>query len=232
MLYVNEIKRTLVGECGMGGQGQWMVLVRFQGCNLKCKWCDSKEASLPTSLESNTAYQKLTPSEVWGKISDVTIDRGTEKILLTGGEPLMQNEKDLRALLDILIDFQVYIETNGEFLAERFKFLDECGCGLIVDFKPPSSGIKYHRDTIRYRLDRLNMLCAEPTTVKVVVHTMGDLWFANAIWEYTQEVNHYHPIYVSATPDFGHKRLYEELCKNNLTHLNQNVQIHKILGCA
>lgn len=94
---INEIFYSLQGE------GRWAgtpcVFVRLSGCNLRCDFCDTKHQ---TSKE----------------YSDGEILREIQKympckhIVLTGGEPTLQN---LDPLIDLLLDngYYIAIETNG-----------------------------------------------------------------------------------------------------------------------
>lgn len=94
---INEIFYSLQGE------GRWTgtpcIFIRFSGCNLKCPFCDTKHQE----------FINYSEEEILRKISKYT---PCDHIVLTGGEPTLQN---LDNLIDLLIDngYYIAIETNG-----------------------------------------------------------------------------------------------------------------------
>jgi len=76
------------------------IIVRLAGCNLKCRWCDTPKAHRVGVFynEDMLAKEVAQHNEPW--------------VLLTGGEPMMW---DLRDLIDELqkLDKLISIETNG-----------------------------------------------------------------------------------------------------------------------
>ena len=95
---VNEIFYSLQGE------GFWtgtpMVFVRLSGCNLRCSFCD-------TSHEDGVL---LSAGAILEKVR--TLGGPCRRICLTGGEPLLQADKQL---LDAFhqAGYSVHVETNG-----------------------------------------------------------------------------------------------------------------------
>lgn len=83
------------------------VFVRFAGCNLECFWCDTKYA------------QRI----ISGKAVNVTalhkeiMKHGKSHVVLTGGEPLLQNNRNLHELIHSIKttdrDITIQLETNG-----------------------------------------------------------------------------------------------------------------------
>lgn len=97
MIYhVNEIFYSLQGE------GRWagtpMTFIRFQGCNLKCEFCDTRDVCNFTTIGG----------EILSKVTTFP----SKRIVLTGGEPLMQ---DLNPLCQLLhkAHLKIHLETNG-----------------------------------------------------------------------------------------------------------------------
>ncbi len=124
ILQVNEIFESISGEAGWFPQGSWCTFVRLQGCNLHCQWCDTKKAL------DHFAGMKMSVDEIVAQCK-------TPRVLITGGEPLMQID-GLEVLLEALIekaDKHVQVETNGSFSIPRWE-----GVEWVVDYKPPSSG--------------------------------------------------------------------------------------------
>ena len=94
---INEIFYTLQGEGKYTGCAA--VFVRFSGCNLRCPFCDT----------DFSRYTEMTAAEIVSRISQWK-DCGF--LVLTGGEPTLQVDKELVALLK-QEGFYVAMETNG-----------------------------------------------------------------------------------------------------------------------
>ena len=122
---VNEIFKSIQGEGIYIGTP--MLFVRLTGCNLRCKWCDTKYA--------------YTEGEEW-KLEDLLkrIEKeNMEWVCITGGEPLIQDETYL--LVDALLrkGHKVLIETNGS--VDISKLPTEENLVVSLDIKTPSSGM-------------------------------------------------------------------------------------------
>ena len=72
--------------------GELAVFVRFQGCNLRCHYCDTKWA-----LAKDCPYEEMSPEQIHA----YTKRTGIKNVTLTGGEPLLH--KDMDRLLAILL---------------------------------------------------------------------------------------------------------------------------------
>lgn len=98
---VSEIYRAIQGE------GNWTgwpcTLVRFQGCNLRCPFCDTEQA-----LDPNGGWE-VTGEELIAEIRG--IHHQGDIVLATGGEPMMQDIGELITQLKSL--GPVHLETNG-----------------------------------------------------------------------------------------------------------------------
>lgn len=107
-MLVHAIYPTLQGEGSLTGLP--IILVRFQGCSAGCSWCDTK----PTwSTDSKRWGEEMGVQEIVDKVIDLTV--GHQWVLITGGEPLEQDNEDLKALVLTLrkYDYSVALETNG-----------------------------------------------------------------------------------------------------------------------
>jgi organic radical activating enzyme len=120
-----EIFFTLQGE-GVSA-GQPAVFVRASRCNLHCRWCDTDHTwnfegtPWPHDKDADPAYRKHKKEEV--TIETTTAEIVAEvasypcrRVVLTGGEPLLQQEAWLEVIaglrtLDPAYVFEV--ETNG-----------------------------------------------------------------------------------------------------------------------
>lgn len=101
-LKIVEIFPSLQGE-GLR-QGQPTIFVRFAGCNLKCYFCDTKYA-----WQNGRDYSAL---QVVDKIKKIRGRYPAHWVCLTGGEPLLQ---DLRQLVRLLkkAKLKIQVETNA-----------------------------------------------------------------------------------------------------------------------
>lgn len=102
MLKINEIFTSINGEVCAPGQGSITTFIRFQGCNLRCPYCDTPEAQVYTGQGIS-----LSTSEVLACIP-------TYRVTITGGEPLFQPVA-LAELIGALDphNHEITIETNG-----------------------------------------------------------------------------------------------------------------------
>ncbi|WP_448587659.1 7-carboxy-7-deazaguanine synthase QueE [Thermocrinis sp.] len=100
-LSINEVYSSIQGEGLLIGLP--VVFIRFQGCNLRCPWCDQPSA-LSFSRENQTSTEDLLKH-----LSHFP----TRHVVLTGGEPMAQ--EGLTSLVEELIsrEYFVQIETNG-----------------------------------------------------------------------------------------------------------------------
>lgn len=95
--------------------GKPVVFLRFPGCTLACKWCDTKYASRVQKAK----WKHYSPQEVVAEITKYP----TNIVVFTGGEPLLY-KKEIMAIIDMLnaLSAKIYIyeiETNGTL--EPFK---------------------------------------------------------------------------------------------------------------
>lgn len=84
------------------GEGRWtghpMVFIRLAGCNQECSWCDTDHnITKVLSAEDILSYVNQYP---------------TNRVVITGGEPLLQDLSPLLKELH-LNDKHIHLETNG-----------------------------------------------------------------------------------------------------------------------
>lgn len=102
---VAEIFRSLQGEGRLTGADS--VFVRFSGCNLRCRYCDTRYASWAPEGE------ELSQAEILDRIESLRVGAGVRHIVITGGEPMMLPElvpltQELHAA-----GWHITIETSG-----------------------------------------------------------------------------------------------------------------------
>lgn len=106
MIRINEIfGPTFQGEGPHTGQR--VGFVRFAECNLSCSWCDTPYT---WDWENYSRDIESVPTAV-SEVAQRMLDMDVERIVFTGGEPLIQQRylADLYAETGLLFD----VETNG-----------------------------------------------------------------------------------------------------------------------
>jgi len=115
---VNDIYTSIQGEaCNTGVP---MVLVRLQGCDVGCPWCDTKETwhvaeehrelTMELALGTSPRYAMQSGDEIIEYIK--TSHKGPKWILVTGGEPARYDLTDLVASAH-KSGYKVALETSG-----------------------------------------------------------------------------------------------------------------------
>lgn len=104
-LKISEIFDSLQGEGASAGQP--CTFLRLAGCNLHCTWCDTKYTWDWEHYSYQDQVSLQTVSELAERLHEVP------RLVITGGEPLLQ-QPGLTALLGLLpAGLFVEIETNG-----------------------------------------------------------------------------------------------------------------------
>lgn len=112
---------TLQGEGPLVGVPS--VFVRLDTCNLRCKWGETLCDAYYTSWTPGSV--RISLPLFLGQVSRTMNDRGCEYLVITGGEPILQEEA-VQALCRMATaeKFHTTIETNGT------KFIS-CAADLI-----------------------------------------------------------------------------------------------------
>lgn len=98
------------------------TFIRLYGCNLRCKWCDTKYAYRGDHLELSEEF-----------IAREVLRLEQPMVVITGGEPLVQN---LTELMERLFYMKVHIETN----CTKSPSKEWSPTHWVVSPKLPSSG--------------------------------------------------------------------------------------------
>ncbi len=154
-LSICEIYPTIQGEGFLIGSP--ITLVRFQGCNIYCSWCDTKYA-IPFKENVKVSLEELLEKLKW---------IGRKHILLTGGEPFAHPQ--LGYLTEILIEngYFVQIETNGTLWQEEFEKLPRKGFYISLS---PKASVNYRIDSrILSFTDELKMVVDDKLTLEVIL---------------------------------------------------------------
>lgn len=103
-LKIAEIFASIQGE-GLR-QGEPTIFVRLAGCHLRCPFCDTKRAW--------TGGRKMPIARIADRVARLRKSQPAEWIVLTGGEPLLQDVGPLARLLKSDA-WKIQVETNGVF---------------------------------------------------------------------------------------------------------------------
>ena len=115
---VLEVVEKFVSINGEGTKaGQLAVFIRFKGCNLNCKYCDTKWAN-----EADVTAQQMTKED----ILEYVLSTGVKNVTLTGGEPLLRDG----------------IETNGSIPLNNIRKLHKDNVTFTMDYKLSCSGME------------------------------------------------------------------------------------------
>ena len=113
IMQVNEIFKSIQGEGPNFGKPA--IFLRTAQCNLKCTWCDTKYTWDWQNYDFSKEVKEMTIDQIKESILEFEI----KHLVITGGEPLLQQD-DLAELLSFLKpDFYVEIETNCTILPNK-----------------------------------------------------------------------------------------------------------------
>ena len=203
-LTVCETFTSLMGESTLAGLPAFFI--RMAGCNLRCRYCDT-----PYAYDGgDTRPVAALVEEAHGSSSGL--------VLVTGGEPLLQ--ENTPALLVGLVEagLEVVLETNGSLTIEGL----DPRVRRIVDVKCPGSGMSAHN-----LWDNLKVLTPRDE-VKFVVMSEGDFTWALDVAR-RHDLTGRVPVLIS--PVFGAVALPEVAAwiVNSRQPLRLNLQLHKYI---
>lgn len=193
--------------------GELAFFVRFQGCNLRCSYCDTMWANAP-----DCPYTKQPPEDIVAKI----LQSGIRNVTLTGGEPLLQPE--MPALLALLADhpeLRVEVETNGA--VDLAPFCKTSRPVFTMDYKLPSSGWERAMHVENFALLK------QEDTVKFVCGSAEDLERAAQVIAEQKLTKRCH-VYLS--PVFGTIKpaeMVEYMLAQRLNGVRLQLQMHKFI---
>ena len=123
---MSELKRNLIEIfSSIQGEGTYVgyrqVFVRFEGCNLHCRYCDTENeagahpcCNVETAAGSRKFISHPNPfsvEEAAGQINSYLQELPHQAVSFTGGEPLLH--ADFIAALAPRLQTRIFLETNG-----------------------------------------------------------------------------------------------------------------------
>lgn len=197
--------------------GELATFIRFQGCNLRCSYCDTKYS---WDEESINNVEVLSAKEIYDYIKSTKV----KNVTLTGGEPLIQ--KNIDSLLDLLNkdeELVTHIETNGSVNIKDFKDKYK-NIIFILDYKSPSSNMIKHMNVENFNI------VDNKDVYKFVIGTKEDI---NKALEIVKLYDLQNKCLVYFSPVFDSPLTMEEIVEfmkeNNLNNIRLQVQLHKII---
>lgn len=209
---VVEIFKSIEGEGKRAGLP--CTFIRLFGCNLRCKYCDTKYG---WSSEYSDDAKEMSIEQ----IVEEAVKIGVPHITITGGEPLIHD--DLFLLLSELAkrNFWVNVETNGTMLP---KCHNVPNIFYTMDYKTNASGMS----------DEMNMEAIQTLQCKdVLKFVVGSIEDCKQAKDIIDNIKPEAAIYFS--PVFGKiepKEIVEFLLSNEMYNCNVQVQLHKIIWPA
>ena len=199
-----EIFRSIQGESSYAGLP--CGFVRLAECNLRCSYCDT-----------TYAYQarfELPVSDVVGRVKELACPL----VLITGGEPLLQDE--VYPLMEELFGagHKVLLETNGSLSLARV----DPRVVKIVDVKCPGSG-----EADKNRWENLSFLTSQDEVKFVFCDQQDYKWACTKVREHSLDSR----FSVLFSPAFGQldARMLAQWIVSDGLGVRLQLQLHKLI---
>lgn len=203
-LKINEIFHSIQGESSLAGER--FSFIRLSGCPLRCSYCDTQYAYYHGT--------NLKISEILKEIND----HQTNRVLITGGEPLAQ--PNTFYLLQELnnMNKMVSIETSGE--EDVRSYIGKAK--IILDIKTPGSNEKADQCFVN-----LNYLLSSDE-VKFVICSHSDYEWAKQVLKKYDLTNRF-IVHFSAAYQMVEYSDLANWILNDKINVRMQLQIHKII---
>lgn len=110
VLSVSEIFESVQGE-GVN-IGTPSTFLRLAFCNLRCSWCDTKYTWDWQTYRREDEIETMSPQAV----TSLLRSQQSKNIVITGGEPLLQQRQLLPVIRDLATDHTFEVETAGTIM--------------------------------------------------------------------------------------------------------------------
>lgn len=237
-----NIFESINGEAYASGKPA--VFIRTFGCNLRCKFpCDTQECwsvenllkVYPERKDWKEPFKWMSAKEIFNEVESIEKNYYHKSICLTGGEPLMEDDKEfmIKELIPLFVDahYDVGIETDGGIDYADYKKTfgdsriinergDREGVTIIADYKLPCSGMTSLM--VQSNLD----IYASSDVIKMVISDNEADW-----QELERIINSGTKATIFISPCFGKvtmNRLPEFVIKHSDKPIQAQIQSHKI----
>lgn len=209
---INSIYLATEGEGVHVGAPQ--VFIRFQGCNIGCINCDSKD-TWEFDID-NVSQQELVQ-----RIRKESLDFKIRRFSITGGDPLHpkllpQVQYLVNYLKEILPDCYINIEASGSrVISELFSKVDF----ISFDFKTPSTGVKTPLENI------YKMLSEFPSKfqIKSVVENANDMDSAYGAYQVVCREQNVEKLLWCITPSYNTNEEFPQKRFQNILEWNYSL---------
>jgi len=226
---VHSIFQSINGEVCGSHQGSVCTFIRFQGCNLRCSFCDTPDTqAIGYGIDMN---QK----EIVNMLTDLPCP--TRNVTITGGEPFLQKGVDLLISKLISLNFNVTVETNGtikvpnSLIALQKSFADFQNLTIVMDYKPLNcygnkiSAVEYLR-----LFKKAASELASWDWIKYPIRNKKDLMDALTMKQWLeQHTNCSARSAFSAIKPLSPRKLLSWLMYEEIGDFVLNVQLHKVI---
>lgn len=149
---------TIQGEGKQSGLAA--IFVRFAGCNMWNGEPETRAASACPYCDTDfLGGEPMTVEAIVARVNELRLNSVPYLVVLTGGEPMLQDEEELVRLtahLKVDLGCKVQVETNGTKWLPRFA--------AILDFVTVSPKVPFARLKVQWgRVDCLKLLVPHPT---------------------------------------------------------------------
>lgn len=129
--------------------GHRCVFVRFSHCNLTCGWCDEKKTWDWTQFDPRKVSSRVPVAD----LVDWARKRPVDLLVITGGEPMIQQPAMIALAAGVRPQMRVQVETNGTQTPrpELVELIDL----WVVSPKLSHSGVRYDRRIVPAALTAL-----------------------------------------------------------------------------
>jgi organic radical activating enzyme len=222
---IYSIYPAYLGEQNKYGIGNSAIIIRFQGCNVRCyketlgTLCDS-----PEGLEFDGG-RRLNMPALKEEIKKHT-DKGIDTILITGGEPMLY-QSTVESICEELANYKLIVETNGTLDISR-SLIQLPFVNFIIDYKLQSTGVR------RNAFNKFKNVIKQDDYIKFVVYDELDYIQMRTLVEegYFQKGRLVAGAFWGSEYMDGNK-LFEYLYRDGLLgKVELNVQLHKLLHSA
>ncbi|MCP5463434.1 MAG: radical SAM protein [Deltaproteobacteria bacterium] len=202
-LTINEIFYSIQGESYLAGLP--CVFIRLTGCHQRCTYCDSEFAFYEG--------QKKSIAQILESIKEYPC----RNVLVTGGEPLLQDNATLLMSALLQEGYHVAVETGGNRSLEKVPK----EVVKVMDLKTPSSG-----ECERNNYNNLNFILPQDE-IKFVVQNSDDIdWAIETVQKYQLEQKAH--VSISPTKHELLPTMAEKILESGLK-IRQQVQLHKLI---
>lgn len=134
--------------------GRQATFLRLGGCNLACSWCDTPYTWDWTG-QNGVVFnprEQLKTMAMW-EVQEALVKHGMGKndcdlLVITGGEPMLQQDAIIELLMSSVTPPDIEIETNG-ILPPRLEMLARSGLHFNVSPKLRNSGNPISVETMK-----------------------------------------------------------------------------------